>query len=142
MILKKTSWWEFYSLKNTYKTPYLGRYIFIIGLRMGYWYLAIAICAEVIATLALKASDGFSHSTFSTICIIGYVVAFYFLSLVLKTVPIGIAYAIWAGMGIFLIASISAVIYKQIPDLPAIIGMCLILTGVVVINVFSKTVSH
>jgi small multidrug resistance pump len=109
---------------------------------MGYWYLAIAICAEVVATLALKASDGFSHSTFSTICIIGYVVAFYFLSLVLKTVPIGIAYAIWAGMGIFLIASISAIIYEQIPDLPAIIGMCLILTGVVVINVFSKTVSH
>jgi small multidrug resistance pump len=109
---------------------------------MGYWYLAIAIGAEVIATLALKASDGFSHSTSSTICVIGYVVAFYFLSLVLKTVPVGIAYAIWAGMGIFLIASISAVINKQIPDLPAIIGMCLILTGVVVINVFSKTVSH
>jgi small multidrug resistance pump len=119
-----------------------GRYIFIKGLSMGYWYLAIAIGAEVIATLALKASDGFSHSTSSTICVIGYTVAFYFLSLVLKTVPVGIAYAIWAGMGIFLIASISAVIYKQIPDLPAIIGMCLILTGVVVINVFSKTVSH
>jgi small multidrug resistance pump len=117
-------------------------YIFIEGLSMGYWYLAIAISAEVIATLALKASDGFSHLTSSTICVIGYVVAFYFLSLVLKTVPVGIAYAIWAGMGIFLIASISAVIHKQIPDLPAIIGMCLILTGVVVINVFSKTVSH
>lgn len=109
---------------------------------MGYWYLAIAISAEVIATLALKASDGFFHSTSSAICVIGYAVAFYFLSLVLKTVPVGIAYAIWAGMGIFLIASISAVVYKQIPDLAAIIGMCLIFTGVVVINVFSKTVSH
>jgi small multidrug resistance pump len=109
---------------------------------MGYWYLAIAISAEVIATLALKASDGFSHSTSSTICVIGYALAFYFLSLVVKTVPVSIAYAIWAGMGIFLIALISAVLYKQIPDLPAIIGMCLILTGVVVINVFSKTVSH
>ena len=109
---------------------------------MGYWYLAIAICSEVIATLALKASDGFSHSTSSTICVIGYALAFYFLSLVVKTVPVSIAYAIWAGMGIFLIALISAVLYKQIPDLPAIIGMCLILTGVVVINVFSKTVSH
>ena len=109
---------------------------------MGYWYLAIAIGAEVIATLALKASDGFSHATSSTICVIGYAIAFYFLSLVLKTVPVGIAYAIWAGMGIVLITSISAVLYKQLPDLPAIIGMLLILTGVVVINVFSKTVSH
>ena len=109
---------------------------------MGYWYLAIAIVSEVIATLALKASDGFTNSTYSAICAIGYVVSFYFLSLVLKTVPIGIAYAIWAGMGIFLITSISAVMYKQIPDLAAFIGMFLILAGVIVINVFSKTVSH
>ncbi|MFT6927058.1 MAG: small multidrug resistance pump [Psychromonas sp.] len=109
---------------------------------MGYWYLAIAIVAEVIATLALKASDGFSHSTSGAVCVIGYTVAFYFLSLVLKTVPIGIAYAIWAGMGIVLIASISAVIYKQIPDIAAVLGMFLILAGVIVINVFSKTVSH
>jgi small multidrug resistance pump len=109
---------------------------------MGYWYLAIAIVAEVIATLALKASDGFSHSTPSIVCVIGYAVAFYFLSLVLKTVPVGIAYAIWAGMGIVLISSISAVIYKQIPDLAAVLGMLLILAGVIVINVFSKTLSH
>lgn len=109
---------------------------------MGYWYLAIAIGAEVIATLALKASDSFSHVASSLLCVISYIIAFYFLSLVLKTVPVGIAYAIWAGVGVFLIASISAVIYKQIPDLPAMIGMCLILAGVIVINVFSKTVSH
>ena len=109
---------------------------------MGYWYLALAIGAEVIATLALKASHGFSHLTSSIVCLIGYAVAFYFLALVLKTVPVGIAYAIWAGMGIVLIASISAVMYKQIPDFPAIIGMLLILAGVVVINVFSNTASH
>lgn len=109
---------------------------------MSYGYLAIAISAEVIATLALKASDNFSHLAFSSICVLGYVVAFYFLSLALKTIPVGIAYAIWAGMGIFLIASVSAVVYKQVPDFPAILGMCLILAGVVVINVFSKTVSH
>jgi len=109
---------------------------------MGYWYLGVAIGAEVIATLALKASDGFSNSISSIVCMIGYVVSFYFLSLVLKTIPVGIAYAIWAGMGIVLISSISAVLYKQIPDLAAIIGMLLILAGVVVINVFSKTVSH
>jgi len=109
---------------------------------MGYWYLAIAIVAEVMATLALKASDGFSDATSSTVCVIGYVIAFYFLSLVLKTVPVGIAYAIWAGMGIVLISSISAVMYKQIPDAAAVAGMFLILAGVIVINVFSKTVSH
>ena len=109
---------------------------------MGYWYLAIAIVSEVIATLALKASDGFAHPISSTICVIGYAATFYFLSLVLKTIPVGIAYAIWAGMGIVLIASISAVLYKQIPDFPAIIGMLLIFSGVIVINIFSKTVSH
>ena len=109
---------------------------------MGYGYLALAIVSEVIATLALKESDGFKHTTPSTICIIGYIAAFYFLSLVLKTVPVGIAYAIWAGMGIFLVASISAVVYKQIPDLAAVIGMGLILAGVIVINVFSKTTGH
>ncbi len=109
---------------------------------MGYGYLALAIICEVIATLSLKASNGFSNSTYSTISIIGYVAAFYFLALVLKTVPVGIAYAIWAGMGIFLIATISAILFKQVPDTAAIIGMILILAGVVVINVFSKTVSH
>lgn len=109
---------------------------------MGYGYLALAIVSEVIATLALKESDGFKYTTPSTICVIGYIAAFYFLSLVLKTVPVGIAYAIWAGMGIFLVASISAIVYKQIPDLAAIIGMVLILAGVIVINVFSKTTGH
>ena len=109
---------------------------------MGYLYLSIAIIAEVIATLALKASDGFTQATTSTICIIGYAVAFYFLSLVLKTIPVGIAYAIWAGMGIILIALIGAVLFKQVPDVPAIIGMVFIVTGVVVIKVFSKTAVH
>ncbi|WP_299662892.1 multidrug efflux SMR transporter [uncultured Psychromonas sp.] len=109
---------------------------------MGYWYLAIAIVSEVIATLALKASDGFSQFFYSAICVIGYVAAFYFLSLVLKTVPVGIAYAVWAGMGIILVAAISAIIYKQVPDLPAIIGMGLILAGVAVMNLYSKTAAH
>ncbi len=109
---------------------------------MGYWYLAIAIVAEVIATTALKASDGFTHLLPSIVVIVGYGVAFYFLSLVLKSIPIGTAYAIWAGVGIVLIAIIGAVIYKQILDIPAIIGMVLIVSGVVIINVFSKTTSH
>ncbi len=109
---------------------------------MGYWYLGFAIGAEVIGTIALKASDEFSKPLATMLCIAGYLIAFYFLSLVLKTVPVGIAYAIWAGMGIVLIASISAVIYKQIPDLPAIIGMAFIVLGVVIINVFSNTAAH
>ncbi|MBB1274884.1 multidrug efflux SMR transporter [Psychromonas sp. SR45-3] len=109
---------------------------------MGYWYLAIAIVAEVIATLSLKASNGFSQLFYSSVCVVGYIAAFYFLSLVLKSVPVGIAYAIWAGMGIILVAAISAIIYKQVPDLPAIIGMGLILAGVAIMNLYSKTGAH
>lgn len=109
---------------------------------MGYAYLTLAVISEVIGTLALKESDGFSHATSSTVCVIAYAVAFYFLSLVLKSVPVGIAYAIWAGMGIFLIAVISALLYRQPLDWPALLGMGLILAGVVVINLFSKTVGH
>jgi small multidrug resistance pump len=109
---------------------------------MGYLYLAIAIVSEVIGTNALKASDGFTKLIPSTIVIVGYGAAFYFLSLVLKSIPVGIAYAIWAGLGIVLVALAAAVIFKQIPDTPAIIGMVLIVSGVIVINVFSKTAIH
>jgi small multidrug resistance pump len=109
---------------------------------MGFWYLAISIVAEVIGTMTLKASNGFTNLVPSAVCVISYVIAFYFFSLVLKTVPVGIAYAIWAGMGIVLVAFISAVIYRQIPDLAAIIGMTMIISGVVVINVFSKMTNH
>ncbi len=109
---------------------------------MGYWHLAIAIVAEVIATSALKASGEFTKLVPSIIVIAGYGVAFYFLSLVLKTISVGTAYAIWSGMGIVLIAIVAAIFFKQIPDVPAIIGMALIILGVVIINIFSKTVSH
>lgn len=109
---------------------------------MGYLYLAIAIVFEVIATNALKASEEFTKLVPSIIVVIGYGSAFYFLSLVLKTIPVGIAYATWAGVGIALVAIVAAIAFKQIPDLPAIIGMVLIVSGVVVINVFSKTAGH
>jgi len=109
---------------------------------MGYWYLAIAIVAEVIATNALKASSEFTKLVPSVIVVVGYGAAFYFLSLVLKTISIGVAYAIWAGVGIVLVAIVAAIVFKQVPDLPAVIGMVLIVSGVVVINVFSKTVGH
>ncbi len=108
---------------------------------MGYWYLSVAIIAEVIGTSSLKASEEFTKLGPSILVVVGYGTAFYFLSLVLKTIPIGVAYAIWAGMGIALIAVVGAIFFKQIPDVPAIIGMVLIVSGVVVINVFSKTIS-
>lgn len=109
---------------------------------MGYWYLAIATIAEVIATSALKSSEGFTKLGASLIVIIGYMVAFYFLSLVLKTVPIGIAYAIWAGMGIVLVAIVGAVMFKQMPDLAALVGMTFIIAGILIMHFFSTTISH
>lgn len=109
---------------------------------MGYLYLAIAIVAEVAATSALKASEEFTKLGPSLIVIIGYGVAFYFLTLVLRTIPVGVSYAIWSGLGIVLVTLVGIVLYKQIPDTPAILGMGLIIAGVVVINVFSKTIGH
>jgi len=109
---------------------------------MAYIYLAIAIVAEVVATSALKASEEFTKLFPSLIVIIGYGAAFYFLTLTLRTIPIGITYAVWAGLGIALVALAGAILYKQIPDLPAIIGMVLIIAGVVIIQGFSKTIGH
>ena len=109
---------------------------------MAYIYLAIAIIAEVVGTSALKASAEFTKLYPSLLVVVGYCVAFYFMTLVLRTIPIGITYAVWSGVGIVLIAIVGALLYKQIPDIPAIIGMGLIISGVVVIHVFSKTVSH
>lgn len=110
---------------------------------MKHWlFLGTAIISEVIATSALKASDGFSRLWPSMIVVLGYAVSFYFLSLTLKTLPVGIAYAIWSGLGIVLISVIGIILFGQKLDGPAIIGMGLIIAGVVVMNVFSKTVAH
>jgi len=109
---------------------------------MTYLYLAIAIIAEVAATSALKASEEFTKLLPSIIVVVGYGVAFYFMTLVLRVIPIGITYAIWSGLGIVLVAVVGFFLYRQIPDLPAIIGMGLIISGVIVIHVFSKTISH
>ena len=109
---------------------------------MAYLYLALAILSEVIATSALKASEEFTKLIPSAIVFVGYGVAFYFMTLVLRTIPIGITYAVWSGIGIVLIAVVGAVFYKQIPDIPAVIGMGLIISGMIVIHLFSKTVSH
>jgi len=107
-----------------------------------YLYLGIAIVAEVIATSALKASDGFSRLGPSLVVLLGYGLAFFCLSLTLRTIPTGIAYAIWSGVGIVLISAIGWIWFKQALDAPAIIGLGLIIAGVVVVQVFSKAVNH
>lgn len=109
---------------------------------MAYLYLAIAIIAEVVATSALKASDEFSRLYPSLVVVAGYSLAFYFMTLALRTIPVGITYAIWSGVGIVLITIAGAYLYKQIPDTPAIIGMGLIVSGVLVIHLFSGTIKH
>ena len=109
---------------------------------MNWVYLGIAIIAEVVATSALKAADGFTLVVPSVVVIVGYGVAFYFLSLTLRTIPVGIAYAIWSGVGVFLIAVIGWLLYGQTLDLPALLGLALIVSGVVVLNGFSKSVAH
>ena len=112
------------------------------GDSVAYIYLAIAIIAEVTATSALKASAEFTKIMPSLIVVIWYGIAFYFFTLVLKTMPVGITYAVWASLGIVLIVIVGAVIYKEIPDLPAVVGISFIVAGVVIINVFSKTINH
>jgi len=104
--------------------------------------LGLAIVAEVIGTSALKASEGFTRLVPSVVVVLGYAVAFYCLSLVLKTLPVGIAYAAWSGLGIVLITLVALVMYGQKIDLPGLIGMGLIVAGVVVLNVFSKATVH
>jgi small multidrug resistance pump len=102
----------------------------------------IAIVFESIATTALKASEQFSKFLPSLIVVFGYAGAFYSLSIVLKKMDVGIAYAIWSALGIVCITIIGTVLFKQKPDLPAIIGMAFILLGVIIINVFSKNSIH
>ena len=106
---------------------------------MAYTLLFIAIVSEVIGTSALKMSDGFSKLGPSVVVVIGYGCAFYFLALVLRSIPIGIAYAIWAGVGIALITIVGAVFFKQTLDAPAVAGIAMIIAGVAVINLFSES---
>ena len=109
---------------------------------MHWIFLSIAILSEVVGTSALKASEGFSRLWPSAVVVLGYASAFYFLSLTLKTIPVGVAYAVWSGAGIVLIALIGWLVYGQALDLPAIVGMSLIVAGVAVLQLFSKNVVH
>lgn len=109
---------------------------------MPYVYLALAIVAEVIATSSMKATEQFTRLVPSLVVAVGYACTFFLLSVVVKTLPIGIVYAVWSGMGTVLVTVVAAIIYRQIPDWPCALGMTLIITGVVVLNVFSKTAVH
>lgn len=109
---------------------------------MTYLFLSLAIVAEVIATSALKLSDGFSRLFPSMITVVFYGISFYCLSLTMRYLPTGVIYAIWSGVGIVLIATVSWLFYGQKLDIPAILGMLLIILGVIVINVFSTSVAH
>jgi len=105
-------------------------------------FLSLAILSETIATLALKSSEGFSKLWPSILVVIGYGLAFYFLAQTLRTIPIGIAYAIWSGVGIVLIALVNYFFFGQKLDMPALLGIGLIVSGIVVMNVFSNAAGH
>jgi small multidrug resistance pump len=109
---------------------------------MIYLLLAAAIVAEVIATSALARTDGFTQPLPSLVAVIGYCLAFYLLSLVTRTVPVGIVYAVWSGAGIVLVAVAGWLLFGQKLDFAAIVGLAMVIAGVLVINLLSKSVSH
>ena len=106
---------------------------------MNWLFLAVAIISEVIATSALKSAEGFTRLAPSLIVIIGYASAFYFLSLTLRTIPLGIAYAIWSGVGVALVSIVGLFIYHQTLNTGAIIGIAIIILGVIVLSLYSTT---
>lgn len=109
---------------------------------MPWIYLVLAIATETVGTTALKASEGFTRLWPSLLVVVAYALSFWFLAQVLKTIPVGIAYAIWSGLGIVLIAGIGWVWFGQRLDLPAIIGISLIIAGILVMQIFSSTAGH
>ncbi len=111
-------------------------------MKLPFLYLAMAIIAEIFATTALKLCEGFTRPGWTAVVVIGYGAAFYLLSQALKGVSLGAAYAIWSGAGIAIIALIGHFFLRQRLDAPALIGLALIITGIVVMNLFSNSVSH
>jgi small multidrug resistance pump len=107
-----------------------------------YLYLGVAVVFEVIGTSALKQSDSFTRLTPSLITAVAYAISFVFLALTLRSIPVGLAYAMWSGIGIVLIAAVGWLWFKQPLDLPALLGLGLIIAGVIVVNVFSKSLPH
>ncbi|NYT64129.1 multidrug efflux SMR transporter [Alcaligenaceae bacterium] len=109
---------------------------------MSWIYLAVAIAAEIVATTALKASDGFTRLYPSLLTVVGYSLSFYCLAIALRVIPVGVAYAVWSGVGIVAISLIGYLLFKQALDTAGLIGIGLIVAGVVVLNVFSKAGGH
>jgi small multidrug resistance pump len=109
---------------------------------MTYFYLALAIAAEVAGTSLLKTTEEFTKIVPTTFLVFFYVISFWLMTLALRDLPLGVVYAVWSGLGIVLVAIIGAVIYKEIPDLASLIGMALIISGVVVMHLFSTTIKH
>ena len=109
---------------------------------MGYVYLAIAIVGEVVATSALKAAESFTKPLPSLLVVVGSGVGFYFLSVCLESISVGVAYAMWSGLGVVLVTIAAAILYQQVPDVWAVVGMALIVAGVLVLNLLSKSVAH
>lgn len=105
-------------------------------------FLSAAIVAEVIATSSLKASEGFTRLWPSLIVVVGYAAAFYLLALTLRTIPVGVTYAVWSGAGVVLVTLVAWLIYGQKLDLPTLIGIAFIVTGVMILNLFSKAGTH
>ena len=101
-------------------------------------FLFIAIISETFGTVMLKYAEQFTRLWPSLGTVFGYLLSFYFLALALRTIPVGLAYAIWGAIGIVLVLIISAILFRQMPDLPAIIGILFIMAGIVIINFFSK----
>ena len=109
---------------------------------MTYFYLALAIAAEVAGTSLLKATEEFTKLVPTTFLVIFYLISFWLMTLALRELPLGVVYAVWSGLGIVLVAVVGAFMYKEIPDLASLIGMALIISGVVVMHVFSKSIHH
>jgi small multidrug resistance pump len=133
------------SLYNFRASPLFLRWTARFGVytaSMNWLYLFIAVVSEVVGTSALKASQGFTRLIPSLIVLAGYAVAFYCLSLTLRTIPVGVAYAIWSGVGIVLVSIAGLILYRQTLDLPAIAGIVLIVAGVLVLCLFSKSQAH
>ncbi len=109
---------------------------------MHYFYLVVAIATEVISTSLLKATEEFTKPLPTVIVIVGYLLSFYFLTLTLRAIPVGITYAVWSGLGIVMVTAAAFFLYNQSLDLAAVIGITLIIAGVIVMNLFSKSIVH
>ena len=109
---------------------------------MTYFYLALAIAAEVAGTSLLKATEEFTKFVPTTFLVIFYLISFWLMTLALRELPLGVVYAVWSGLGICLVAVVGAFVYKEMPDLASLIGMGLIISGVVVMHLFSTSIKH